>query len=204
MDNTSIHKGSLELICGPMFSGKSEELIRRMRRAQIAKQNVMVFKPKLDTRRGVDKVTSHNGNHIEATPVEHAEQILTHVTDTQIQVVGIDEVQFFPHAIIPVVCHLVDAGKRVLVAGLDLDFRGIPFGPIPVLLAIADQVTKLQAICTQCGKDAHYTQRLVNNNPARFDDPIFQLGAEEAYQARCRNCYSIDKKPSFHSYPNQV
>lgn len=195
-------KGSIEVICGPMFSGKSEELIRRLRRAKIAKQEVIVFKPKLDTRRGIDRVSSHNGDHIEAIPIDEISLMLTHVEENNIQVIAIDEVQFFPHAIIPIICTLVDSGKRVLIAGLDLDFRGIPFGPIPVLLAIADHITKLRAICTQCGKDAHYTQRLVNQEPARFDDPIIQLGAQEAYQARCRNCYCIDKKPSFYEHTN--
>lgn len=200
---TSVKKGSIEVICGPMFSGKSEELIRRLRRVKIAKQEVIVFKPMLDTRRGIDRVSSHNGNHIEAIPIDETSLILTYVEQHNVQVIGIDEVQFFPHAIIPVICALVDSGKRVLLAGLDLDFRGIPFGPIPVLLAIADHITKLQAICTQCGKDAHYTQRLVNHEPARFDDPIIQVGAQEAYQARCRNCYIIDKKPSFYEHNDQ-
>ena len=205
MDNKNApKKGSLEIICGPMFSGKSEELIRRLRRAKIAKQRVTVFKPKLDTRRRLDKVTSHNGNHIEATPVDEVDHILMQVIDAQIQVVGIDEVQFFPHAIIPIICQLIDAGKRVLVAGLDLDFRSIPFGPIPILLAIADQITKLQAICTLCGNDAHHTQRLVNHQPAQFDDPIIQVGAQEAYQARCRDCYVIDKRPSFYTSQTQL
>lgn len=191
------HKGSLEVICGPMFSGKSEELIRRLRRAGIAKQKIAVFKPELDTRRGIDRVTSHNGSAMDAQPIDDLAKILERVAREDIEVVGIDEVQFFPHEIISVICSLVDAGKRVIVGGLDLDFRGIPFGPIPTLLAIADDITKLRSICTICCSDAHFTQRLVNNAPAKFDDPIIQLGAEEAYQARCRKCYSIDKKPTF-------
>ena len=194
MHNT---KGSLEVICGPMFSGKSEELIRRLRRANIAKQSIAVFKPELDTRRGVNRVTSHNGSAMEARPISDLKDILTHVTEHNVQVIGIDEVQFFPNGIIEVICTLVDAGKRVIAGGLDLDFRGVPFGPIPTLLAVADDITKLRSICTICCKDAHFTQRLVNNAPARFDDPIILLGAEEAYQARCRTCYIIDKKPAF-------
>jgi thymidine kinase len=191
------HKGSLEVICGPMFSGKSEELIRRLRRANIAKQKIAVFKPELDTRRGVDRVTSHNGSAMEAQPIADLDDIMQHVAQNDIEVIGIDEVQFFPHDIIAVICHLVEAGKRVIAGGLDLDFRGVPFGPIPTLLAIADDITKLRSICTICCKDAHFTQRLVNNAPANFDDPVIQLGAEEAYQARCRSCYIIDKKPMF-------
>lgn len=186
-------RGSLEVICGPMFSGKSEELIRRLRRAKIAKQHVVVFKPHIDTRHTIDKVTSHNGNQIDAIPVEKAEDILD-LIDHPIHIIGIDEIQFFPHTIIQVICQLIDAGKRVIVAGLDLDYRGLPFGPSPILLAIADHVTKLQAICSQCGSDAHHTQRLVNKQPASFYDPVIQVGAEEAYQARCRNCYVIDKQ----------
>lgn len=190
-------KGSLEVICGPMFSGKSEELIRRLRRANIAKQKIAVFKPELDTRRGTDRVTSHNGSVMNALPIAHLEDILIHVAEHQIEVIGIDEVQFFPSGIIEVICSLVESGKRVIAGGLDLDFRGVPFGPIPTLLAVADEITKLRSICTVCCRDAHFTQRLVNNTPANFDDPVILLGAEEAYQARCRTCYIIDKKPSF-------
>lgn len=199
MNDTKYHKkGSIEVVCGPMFSGKSEELIRRLRRAKIAKQKIVVFKPKLDTRRGVDKVSSHNGAQIEAIPVDQLHSITTYLKEHPTQVIGFDEVQFFPQEIVEVVCQLVQEGKRIIIAGLDLDFRGIPFGPIPTLLAIADQITKLQAICTECGSDAHHTQRLVDNKPARFDDPIIQLGAQESYQARCRNCYSIDKQAHFY------
>lgn len=190
-------KGSLEVICGPMFSGKSEELIRRLRRANIAKQKIAVFKPELDTRRGVNRVTSHNGNAMDAYPITDLTDILHHVTTHNIEVIGIDEVQFFPIGIIEVICTLVESGKRVIAGGLDLDFRGVPFGPIPTLLAVADNITKLRSICTVCCQDAHFTQRLVNNTPANFDDPIILLGADEAYQARCRNCYIIDKKPNF-------
>jgi thymidine kinase len=198
------NKGTLEVICGPMFSGKSEELIRRLRRANIAKQKIAVFKPELDTRRGVHRVTSHNGNAMDAHPIAQLADILTHVNEHNVEVIGIDEVQFFPYGIIEVISTLVDAGKRVIAGGLDLDFRGIPFGPIPTLLAIADEITKLRSICTVCCKDAHFTQRLVNNIPANFDDPIILLGAEEAYQARCRSCYIIDKKPIFSTMHSHI
>lgn len=188
-------EGTLEVVCGPMFSGKSEELIRRLRRAKIAQQTVVTFKNSLDNHRTLayEFVISHDGNKVNAEPVDSVEQIL-HIAQTlDADVVGIDEVQFFPQSIIGIICQLVNTRIRVIVAGLDLDFRGIPFGPMPTLLAIADKITKLQAICTICGIDAHFTQRLVNNEPARFDDPIIQVGAQEAYQARCRTCYRIDK-----------
>ncbi len=188
--------GSLEVICGPMFSGKSEELIRRLRRAEIAKQKVAVFKHALDDRRNIDNVTSHNGNSIKAHATDTSSTILNDVANNDYSVVGIDEVQFFNQDIITVICTLINNGARVIVAGLDLDFRGMPFGPIPTLLAIADKITKLQSICTNCGNDAHFTQRLVNNQPAKYDDPIILVGAQEAYDARCRTCYKIDKMPS--------
>jgi thymidine kinase len=186
--------GSLEVVCGPMFSGKSEELIRRLRRAKIARQEIMTFKPVIDTRYQTEYVVSHDGNMLNAQAIDCVEKIFDLATSHHIQVIGIDEVQFFPHDIIAVICRLVDAGKRVIVAGLDLDFRGKPFGCIPTLLAIADSITKLQAICTECGNDAHFTQRLVNGHPARFEDPTILIGAQEAYQARCRGCYEIDQR----------
>lgn len=189
---SSRQNGSLEVICGPMFSGKSEELIRRLRRAKIAKQSVAVFKPAIDNRYAAEHVMSHNGSSIEALPIDSSDVIYHYVTHHNIEVVGIDEVQFFDAQIITVICTLIDEGKRVIAGGLDLDFRSIPFGPMPTLLAIADKITKLQAICCICGKDACLTQRLVNNEPARFCDPIILVGAQEAYQARCRGCYIID------------
>lgn len=185
--------GSLEVICGPMFSGKSEELIRRLRRAKIAKQKVAVFKHALDDRHDIEQITSHNGNTIAAHPIDNPEIIISTIANHNYSVIGIDEIQFFSHEIINVICMLVDNGMRIIVAGLDLDFRGIPFGPMPTLLALADKITKLQSICTSCGQDAHFTQRLVDNQPAKFDDPIIKVGAQEAYDARCRTCYQIDK-----------
>lgn len=188
-------KGSLELICGSMFSGKSEELIRRLKRAELAKQQVLVFKHSLDNRSTIEYVVSHCGSKLKAIPLENPQEILELVSP-HVTVIGIDEVQFFDLSIINVVCDLVDAGKRVIVAGLDLDFRGKPFGPIPTLMAIADSVTKLQAICVHCGKNAHFSQRLVNGKPAKHDDPLIVIGAEEAYQARCRSCHQIDQRPT--------
>lgn len=189
-------KGKLEVVCGPMFSGKSEELIRRLRRAIIAKQHVAVFKPAIDDRYGVEHIRSHNGATIDAFPIENPNLILKEIEKHHYSVIGLDEVQFFSQDILKVICALVDKGIRVICAGLDLDFRGVPFGSMPTLLAIADEITKLRSICTKCGQDAHFTQRLVNDKPAKFDDPIIMVGAQEKYDARCRNCFIIDKAPS--------
>lgn len=189
--------GQLEVICGPMFSGKSEELIRRLRRAKIAQQAVITFKPQIDNRYGLEYVVSHNGSKVDAKPLENVFDIIEIVNANDATVIGIDEAQFFAPELISVVCKLIHDKKRVIVAGLDLDFRGAPFGCMPALLAIADKVTKLHAICTECGHDAHFSQRLVNGSPAKYDDPIVMIGAQEAYQARCRGCYSIDKLFSY-------
>lgn len=185
-------KGSLEVICGSMFSGKSEELIRRLRRAEYAKQKVMVFKHSLDDRKTIKHVISHNNAKIEALAIRDPKLILEHITPS-VAVVGIDEVQFFESSIINIILQLVAAGKKVLVAGLDLDFRGIPFGPMPALMALSDKTLKLQAICMSCGNDAHFSQRMVNGAPAKFNDPVILPGAEESYQASCRGCFKIDK-----------
>ncbi len=195
--NNKAKSGVLEVICGPMFSGKSEELIRRLRRAKIAKQEVAVFKHAFDNRKSDADIVSHNGTSLPGFATATADEIFNLANEHHIQVVGIDEIQFFTTDIIPVIIKLIQSNKRVIVSGLDLDFRGVPFGPIPTLLAIADSITKLQAICTECGHEAHFTQRLVNGNPAKFDDPIIQVGAQEAYQARCRGCYTIDRTPEF-------
>jgi len=198
MMQTAPKKGALEVICGPMFSGKSEELMRRLRRLMIAKKNVLVFKPVIDTRRGVEQVTSHNGNKMGAIPVQNPHAIIELVTHN-IDIVGIDEAQFFSHELINVLIELTDAGKHVLVAGLNLDFRAVPFGSMPILMAMADTVTKLSAICITCGNDAFFTQRLVDGKPAAYEDSLIKVGAEEAYQARCRNCYVIDKRAVWQS-----
>ncbi len=190
------NKGILEVICGSMFSGKSEELIRRLKRAEYAQKNLLVFKHSLDDRHTIDHVTAHSGSKIKAIPVEKPDIILELITD-DIEIVGIDEIQFFDNKVINVICKLIEKGMRVIIAGLDLDFKGLPFGPIPTLMAIADSVTKLKAICIYCGNDAHFTQRLVNGKPAKYNDPIIVVGAEEHYQARCRNCHIIDKIATF-------
>ena len=179
------HAGHVEVICGSMFSGKTEELIRRVRRACIARRTVQVFTPKIDTRYGANRVASHNGLDFEAIPVDHALEILEHV-QPETSVVAIDEVQFFDEQIVTVAERLADNGMRVILAGLDMDFRGEPFGPMPALLCRADEVQKLHAICMVCGEEATRTQRLVNGEPAHYDDPIILVGAAEAYEARCR------------------
>ncbi len=185
--------GWVEIICGSMFSGKTEELIRRVRRAQIAKQKVQVFKPNIDTRYDDVHVASHNGLHVEATPVSRAEDILLHL-EPDTNVVAIDEVQFFDWAIADVVSSLADRGIRVIAAGLDLDFRGEPFGPMPLLLAQAEVVDKLHAICVRCGAPASRTQRLIDGKPAHYEDPVIMVGAQEMYEARCRRCHQVPRR----------
>ncbi len=178
-------QGSIEVVCGSMFSGKTDELIRRLVRATIAKQTVQVFKPAIDIRYAVEKVTSHAGSNFDATPVEKSTDILNCV-EKQTTVVGIDEAQFFDEGIVQVAQQLAARGIRVLVAGLDTDFRGEPFGPMPILMSIAEHVDKLHAICMVCGDEASRTQRLVNGKPARYHDPVVIVGASEMYEARCR------------------
>jgi thymidine kinase len=184
--------GWIELICGSMFSGKTEELIRRVKRAQIARQKVIVFKPALDDRYETAKVSSHNGMYLEATRVASAEDIPGHVTK-DMEVVAVDEVQFFDWTIAEVCNQLADEGKRVILAGLDMDFRGEPFGPMPLLMAQAEAVDKLQAICVVCGAPASRSQRLINGRPANYDDPVIMVGADEVYEARCRRCHEVPK-----------
>ncbi len=186
-------EGWIEIITGSMFSGKSEELIRRIKRAKYAKQKVQVFKPEVDNRYSEVAVVSHSGNQTDAEPVLHPHDILHKVDDTT-NVVAIDEVQFFAQEIIDVCEELANRGKRVICAGLDLDFRGEPFGPTPLLLAKAEFVTKLQAICVQCGNPATRTQRLIDGQPANYYDPIIQVGAAESYEARCRHCHEVPGK----------
>ena len=192
------NSGWIEVICGSMFSGKTEELIRRVRRAQIARQNVQVFKPAIDVRYAVDKISSHNGMVFKAEVVERAEEILERV-EPDTQVVAIDEVQFFDWGIADVVDTLANRGIRVICAGLDLDFRGEPFGPMPLLMAKAERVDKLHAICVVCGNEASRTQRIIDGQPARYDDPVIMVGAEEVYEARCRACHEVPGHPAYAS-----
>lgn len=183
-------KGSIELVCGSMFSGKTEELIRRIRRAIIAKQKVQVFKPAIDKRFHVQQVTSHNGIGVDAYPVASSSEIHHHL-DPQTTVVAIDEVQFFDDGIIEICETLADRGVRVICAGLDMDFRGEPFGPMPEIMARAEDVLKLHAICVKCGDEASRTQRLIDGHPAAYNDPIVLVGASEVYEARCRECHAV-------------
>lgn len=185
--------GWLEVITGPMYCGKSEELIRRLRRVKIAKQKVKVFKPVLDNRYSKNDVVSHSGNSIDAVPVDHPEEILERIDDT-VDVVGIDEAQFFHEDLIEICEDLADRGIRVIMAGLDRDFRNQPFGPMPGLMARAEYVDKLHAICIQCGEPASRTQRLIDGEPAAADDPVILVGASEVYEARCRSCHAIKDK----------
>jgi thymidine kinase len=173
-----------------MFSGKTEELIRRVRRAQIARQKVQVFKPAIDDRYDAREVTSHNGMQVEAVPVEDTAQV-RELIEPDTTVVALDEVQFFDSGVVALCEELAGRGVRVIVAGLDMDFRGVPFGPMPALMARAEQVHKLQAICVVCGGPASRTQRIINGQPAAYDDPVILVGADETYEARCRGCHQV-------------
>ena len=186
------HHGSLEVITGSMFSGKTDELIRRLRRATIARQKVQVFKPIIDNRYAVEKVASHDGNVFEARPIDQVSEILKQLEDDT-TVVGLDEAQFFDAEVAEIASQLARRGIRVIAAGLDMDFRGEPFGPMPFLMSQADQVDKLRAICIICGEPAYCTQRLVNGKPAHYNDPIVIVGAQEMYEARCRECHDIPR-----------
>ncbi len=179
--NKSVRSGWIEIVCGSMFSGKTEELIRRLNRARIAKQKVEIFKPAVDTRYDEDDVVSHDSNSVASTPVQNATQILFYAED--FEVVGIDEAQFFGPELVNVCNELAAGGKRVIVAGLDMDYLGKPFGPIPQLMATAEYVTKVHAICMRCGNLANYSHRIVKN------DKLVVLGETDAYEPLCRSCF---------------
>ncbi|WP_144604491.1 thymidine kinase [Algoriphagus algorifonticola] len=184
--NNPEKKGQIEVICGSMFSGKTEELIRRLNRAKIARQKVEIFKPGIDKRYHEEDVVSHNENSIRSTPVNFAEDIL--LLSGNCDVVGIDEVQFFDDQIVAVAQKLANQGKRVILAGLDMDFEGLPFEPMPKLMAVAEYVTKVHAICMKCGDLAAFSLRL---SDARQK---VMLGEKDSYEARCRKCFFEDKK----------
>lgn len=177
-----------------MFSGKTEELMRRLKRSEYAQQQVLTIKHAIDTRVDGNCVVSHNGQQRDAFPLsnspESMERLLSLAHD--FDVIGIDEIQFFPEKIITVINALIDQGKNIIASGLDLDFRGEPFGIMPQLLSIADTVTKLRAICMECGKESHFSQRIIDGKPARYDDPIVLIGAAESYETRCRDCFVIE------------
>lgn len=186
--------GWLEIICGSMFSGKSEELIRRVRRANFAKQEVKVFKPVIDNRYSEESVVSHNGTAVICKPIASSVEIFEYITE-KTDVIAVDEVQFFDQEIIDVLTLLANQGYRVIAAGLDQDFRGEPFSVVPTLMSLAESVTKLQAVCSVCGSPASRTQRLINGKPASYDDPIILVGASESYEPRCRHHHEVPGVP---------
>ncbi|MBS4538349.1 thymidine kinase [Clostridium sp. D2Q-11] len=186
------HHGWIEVVVGPMYSGKSEELIRRMRRAQIAKQKIQVFKPAIDNRYSVDYVVSHNGEKIQGICISSSEEILE-LLDEDTEVIGIDEVQFLDEDVVHICRDLANKGLRVVAAGLDMDFRAEPFGPTPKLLAIAEFVDKITAVCMECGNPANRTQRLIDGKPAKYDEPTILVGATESYEARCRLHHDVPR-----------
>jgi len=181
-------RGRIEVICGSMFSGKTEELIRRLRRAEFAKQKVEIYKPAIDTRYSEEEVVSHDSNSISSTPIESSASIL--LFSSGIDVVGIDEAQFFDKGLVDVCNKLADNGVRVIIAGLDMDYKGVPFGPMPDLCAIADEVTKVHAICVKCGQLAYVSHRIVSN------DKRVLLGEKDEYEPLCRDCYNKAVKES--------
>lgn len=175
-------RGAIEVICGSMFSGKTEELIRRLKRARIARQKVEIFKPRLDKRYDEINIVSHDSNYIPSTPIEASSQIL--IMGQEVDVIGIDEAQFFDRALPEVCSTLANLGIRVIVAGLDMDFAGKPFGPIPELMAIADYVTKVHAVCIECGELAHFSYRTISSKS------LIVIGEKESYVPLCRQCYN--------------
>ena len=179
--------GSLEVVCGPMFSGKSEELIRRLRRAEIAGLRALIVKPAVDDRFDVGHVVSHGGAKMRAVTAGSSGEVRRLAAGYE--AIGVDEVQFFDDGIVAAISELVDRGARVVAAGLAQDFRGLPFGPMPTLLAVADYVDKLEAVCHRCGGPATLTQRLVDGKPAPFSGETVQIGALDSYEARCRACF---------------
>lgn len=179
-------QGWIEVVCGSMFSGKTEELIRRLKRARIAKLRVEIFKPCVDIRYSEEDVVSHNSSALHSIPVENASQILFYSND--VDVVGIDEAQFFDDELVNVCRQLADQGVRVVVAGLDMDFMGKPFGPMPALMAVAEDVTKVHAICVKCGGLAHFSHRIV------ADEKLVVLGETDSYEPLCRKCYNEEIK----------
>ncbi len=187
-------EGWIELITGPMFAGKTEELIRRIKRLQYAKKNIIVFKPAIDDRYSDDNVISHDKNKTQSINIQSSAEVLKHVTH-ETDVVAIDEVQFLDEGIVEVIDYLANQNKRVILSGLDMDFRGEPFSMMPRLLSMSEFVTKLSAVCVECGQPATRTQRIIDGKPAKYLDPIVLIGAEESYEARCRHCHRVYRKP---------
>lgn len=188
-------EGWIEVISGCMFAGKTEELIRRVYVLSYAKKKIQVFKPATDDRYSATEIVSHSGQRITCHVIAKPQEILDILADDD-EVIGIDEAQFFDASLIEVCDYLADSGKRVIVAGLDTDFRGEPFGVMPQLLTKAEFVTKLTAVCAKCGAPATRTQRLINGKPASFEDPIVLIGAMDSYEPRCRHCHEVVNRPS--------
>ena len=186
-------EGWLEVISGCMFAGKTEELIRRIKVLEYAKKKIAVFKPKIDNRYSDENIVSHAGSSVKSFSIGKAHEIFNYIDDSY-DVIAIDEVQFFDEEIVEICDYFADKGKRVMVAGLDMDFRGVPFGVMPQLFTHAEFVTKLTAVCTKCGAPATRSQRLINVKPAKYDDPIILVGASEQYEARCRHCHEVPGK----------
>ena len=189
-----VNDGWIEVICGSMYAGKTEELLRRIRRIEYAKKNILVFKPKIDNRYSDNEVVSHNNTRTKSYNVSDPSEIYTIVGTNLPYAIAIDEIQFFGKEILDVCSYYADRGVRVICAGLDMDFRGVPFGVMPELLARAEYVTKLNAICQVCGGVATRTQRLIDGKPADYDDIIALVGAHESYEARCRHCHKVTHK----------
>lgn len=189
MEN-NLPEGWIEIICGSMFAGKSEELIRRVKRLEYAKKNILVFKPSIDNRYSETEIVSHSLYKTKAININCSQDILKYITD-DVEAIIIDEVQFLDENLIEIVENLANQGKRIILAGLDKDFKGDPFGIMPLLLARAEIVTKLTAICSVCGKPATRTQRIVNGTPAKYNDPLILVGATESYEPRCRHCHKV-------------
>ncbi|MDD3113598.1 MAG: thymidine kinase [Candidatus Izemoplasmatales bacterium] len=192
--NQTKREGWIEVITGPMFAGKTEELIRRVRRLEYAKKHIIVFKPTIDTRYTFDEVVSHNNTRTKSICITKAREIMDYVTE-ETEVVAIDEIQFLDEEACDICEYLADKGLRVIVSGLDRNFRGEPFSFMPRLLALAEDVIKLTAICVKCQAPATRTQRIINNRPANVNDPIILVGAQDSYEARCRHCHEVPGKP---------
>ncbi len=191
--------GWIELICGSMFSGKTEELLRRVRRSEIARRRIQLFKPQIDNRYGRERLASHNGMSRGDVAILEDTASLWEQVKPDTEVVAIDEVQFFDPAVAGICQALADRGMQVIAAGLDQDFRGEPFGAIPLLMALAERVDKLHAICVRCGASATRTQRLIDGEPARYDEPVILVGGSESYEARCRGCHDVPGIPNVES-----
>ncbi len=191
-----MNKGWVEVICGPMFAGKTEEVIRRVRRLQYANKKVIIFKPQFDDRYSNSEIVSHNKNVVKAVEIDKAIDIFKYLTQDTDAIV-VDEVQFLDNEIIDIIEFVADQGIRVIVAGLDKDFKGDPFGNMGEIIAKADLVEKLTSICSKCGQAATRSQRLLNGEPARYEDEVLLLGASESYEPRCRHCHEVDKKKEY-------